>query len=414
MSEVPAAALEGAGPSPLQIPEFRRLLAISVTVALGFGLLVPVLPDFARSFGVSLAAVGLVQLVFGLTRFSSGIGAGLAVDRFGERAVTITGILIVAASSYAAGLSESFPQLVVARGAGGVGSSLFISGLMNRILRIIEPGSMGRATGVFRSSFLVGIAIGPAVGGVTKDALGIRAPFFIYAWGLVVAALIAFFAMRGGPERAPAEKRSPLEALRTAGPLFADLRYVVALAATFVAWWTLSGPAQVIGVVFGEDVLGFTGTQVGLALTLLSGGELLAMFVAGRVADTVGRRAVLVPSLAVTAVTVALLGQIEAVPWAFFPLLAILGAAVASGSVASGGLLADAIPRAGSGAGVGVNQMAGDLGYLIAPTAIGYIAEHPSFNVAYLVAALPAAIVFFLALRLPSKTSEPAPEPVSA
>lgn len=404
MSQSPALAGHGADPSPLRVPEFRRLLAISITVALGFGLLVPVLPDFARSFGVSLAAVGLVQLVFGLTRFSFGIAAGLGVDKFGERTITMAGILIVAASSYAAGLSQSFVQLVLSRGAGGVGSALFITGMMTRILRIIPPTSMGRATGVFRSSFLVGIAIGPVAGGIAKDALGLRTPFFIYAWGLVVAALIAFVAMRGGPERAPAPKRSPLEALRTAKPLFSDIRYVVALAATFVGWWTLSGPGQVIGVVLGGDVLGFTGTQVGLALTLLSAGELLALFAAGRAADRLGRRAVLVPSLVVTALGVALLGQTEAAPWAFFPLMAITGAAVASGSVAAGGLLADAIPREGSGAGVGVNQMAGDLGYLIAPTAIGYLAEHPSFQVAYLVAALPAFVVLLLALKLPSRS----------
>ncbi len=405
------APVEGAGeqaPSPFRRPEFRKLLAISITVALGFGMVIPVLPNFALSFGVSLGAVGLIQLVFGLTRFSFGIVGGLAVDRFGERTTTMTGILIVSASSYAAGFSQTFLQLVLARGFGGAGSALFIAGLMNRILRIIEPGAMGRATGAFRSSFLVGVGLGPVLGGILGDRLSLAAPFHIYATGLLLAAAIAWSVMSGEPERGTTAKKSPLQALKTARPLFKDKRYVVALAATLVGWWTISGPAQIVGVVFAKDRLSFSGTQVGLALTLLSVGELASLQFAGRGADRYGRRAVLAPSLAVLAVAVALFGQIEGVPWAFYALMVATGAGVAASSAAAGGLLADAVPREGSGAAVGVNQMAGDLGYLLSPTVIGFIAES-SFGLAYIVGALPAAVAFLLALRLPARRAA-APE----
>jgi MFS family permease len=392
-------------PSPLQLPEFRRLTAISITVALGFGMVIPVLPDFARSFGVGIAAIGLVQLVFGLTRFSFGVVGGLAVDRFGERTATLTGILIVALSSYAAGLSQSFPQLVLARGFGGAGSALFIAGLMNRILRIIEPAAMGRATGIFRSSFLIGIGLGPLLGGLAGDELGLSAPFHIYATGLLVAAAITWFAMAGEPARGRAEKKTPLQALRAAAPLFSDIRYTAALAATFVGWWTISGPAQILGVVFAKDSLGFSGTQVGAALTVLSLGELLILPLAGRAADSYGRRAVLVPALALSAMSVAAVGRIDATPLLFYALMGLMGASVAAGSTAAGGLLADSVPRSGSGAAVGMNQMAGDLGYLTAPTALGYVAQG-SFELAYLLGAAPAALVLLVALRLPGRSAE--------
>jgi MFS transporter, DHA1 family, tetracycline resistance protein len=85
--------------------------------------------------------------------------------------------------------------------------------------------------------------------------------------------------------------------------------------------------------------------------------------------------------------------------------------AAASGGVAAGGLLADAVPRGGSGTAVGVNQMAGDLGYMIAPLLVGAVAEGAGYGAAYIVGALPALAVFFYALRLPSSapTSEPSP-----
>jgi MFS transporter, DHA1 family, multidrug resistance protein len=393
-------------PSPWTVDEFRKILPIGFTVAIGFGLLIPVLPDFARSFGVGLAVVGLVQLVFGFTRFSFGIVGGLFVDRFGERLTTVIGILIVAASSYAAGFSQSFWQLVVARGLGGAGSAMFIGGMMNRVLKIIPPQSMGRATGIWRSSFLIGAGIGPLVGGLLKDQLGNRAPFHIYATGLLLSATIAWFAMKEKIEGADAPRRSPLEALRAARPMFKDVRYVVALLATLVGWWTLSGPAQQIGAIYAEEELSFSGTAIGLAFALMSVAEIvIVLAVAGPAADRYGRRAVLVPSLAVTIGATLAIGQIQGTPLLFYICVAFIGAGVAAGSAAAGGLLADSIPQGGSGTAVGVNQMAGDLGYMLAPVAIGFVAQSSGYGWGYAFAALPAAVALAAALRLPKGIS---------
>ena len=393
-------------PNPIRIKEFRNLLPIGFVVALGFGLVIPVLPVFADSFNVGLALLGLVQFVFGLTRFSFGLASGLAVDRFGERASTVTGILIVAASSYAAGFSQNFLQLVLARGFGGVGSALFIAGLMNRVLKVVPPASMGRATGIWRTSFLVGIGIGPALGGVLGESLGIRAPFHVYATGLLVAAVVAWLAMAAPSARdADAQKRSPLEALRAARPLLADRRYVVALLATLAGWWTLSGPAQFMGALFAKNELGFSPAQIGYAVTLLSIGEIVVVLaVAGPAADRFGRRAVMVPAMIITVVATALLGQVTpGLWWAYYVLMLAMGAGVAASSTAAGGLLADSIPEGGSGTAVSVNQMAGDLGYMIAPNAMGAVAAGPGFGVGYLVGAIPAAAALVGALKLPGR-----------
>lgn len=365
-------------------------------------MVIPVLPLLAESFGVGLAAIGLVQLVFGLTRFSFGLVGGLVVDRFGERASTMTGLLVVALSSYAAGFSTTFPQLVLARGFGGAGSALFIAGLMNRILRIIEPEAMGRATGAFRASFLVGIAAGPLLGGIVAARFGVAAPFHFYASGLLVATAIAYVVMGGEEALFRRERKSPLESLHAARPLLGDIRYVAALLATFVGWWTISGPSQIVGVVYAKNRLELSADQIGLAIAMLSIGEVLILWVAGRASDRYGRRSVLVPSLALTAAAVFFMGQIEDAPLAFFPLMMLIGAGVAAGGTAAGGLLADSIPEGGSGAAVGVNQMTGDLGYLIAPMLLGAVAETSyDYEGAYLVGALPALIVVFVALRLP-------------
>ena len=368
-------------------------------------MVIPVFPSYARSFGVSFAAIGLVQLVFGLTRFSFGLVGGIVVDRFGARASTMAGLLIVSLSSYAAGFADSFPQFVLARGFGGAGSALFIGGLMNRVLRIIEPSAMGRATGVSRSGFLVGISVGPVLGGFVAKQFGLSAPFHFYATGLLVSTVIAFVVMREEKvvvqEIPGAARKRPLDSLRAARPLFSDRRYMTALFATLVGWWTVSGPAQVVGPLFADLELDLSPQKIGLAVSMLAVGEIFVLLFAGKASDRYGRRAVLLPSLVITALATVAMGQIAGAPFLYFPLMILIGAGIAAGSTAAGGLLADALPKGGSGAAVGVNQMAGDLGYLVAPVATLWIAEHFSFELAYLFGAIPALACILAAARLP-------------
>ena len=101
------------------------LSAVSFTVALGYGIVAPAIPAFARQFGVSVAAAASVISAFALMRVVGALPAGRLVERFGEPAVMATGIAVVAVSSVLAGFSRSFTELLVLRGVGGLGSAMF-------------------------------------------------------------------------------------------------------------------------------------------------------------------------------------------------------------------------------------------------------------------------------------------------
>ena len=101
------------------------LAAVAVAVAIGFGVVATALPEFARSFGVGKFWAGAVISAFALMRFVSALGGGRLVDSFGERIVLASGIGIVAVSTGLAGLSQSYSQLLILRGLGGVGSAMF-------------------------------------------------------------------------------------------------------------------------------------------------------------------------------------------------------------------------------------------------------------------------------------------------
>ena len=146
---------------------------IAFCVAVGFGVLVPVLPVFARSFGVDNFAVGAVVSAFAALRLVTSPFCGRLIDRFGERLVMAVGIFIVAASSGVAGISQTYEQLLVLRGIGGVGSAMFTVSATTLLLTSVEAGLRGRAAGFFQGGFLLGGMTGPAIGGVLS-AIALR------------------------------------------------------------------------------------------------------------------------------------------------------------------------------------------------------------------------------------------------
>ena len=175
-------------PDPLKgLPrEVGVLVAVAFAVAVGFGIVAPAIPVFARSFDVSRAASGAVISAFAVARLLFALTSGRLVDRFGERLVMAVGIGIVAVSSAVAGLAQTYAELLLLRGAGGVGSAMFSVSAYSLLLRTVPAGQRGRATGVFSGGFLLGGVTGPALGGLVTG-WSLRAPFFLYAGTLAVA-----------------------------------------------------------------------------------------------------------------------------------------------------------------------------------------------------------------------------------
>jgi MFS family permease len=168
--------------------EVAILTSVSFTVALGFGIVAPDIPAFARHFGVSTASAASVVSAFALLRVLGALPAGRLVDRFGERRVMAAGIAVVAASSILAGISGSFAELIVLRGIGGLGSAMFSVSAQTLLLLSVPADQRGRASGLFSGGFLVGSISGPAIGGLLA-AWSLRAPFFVYG-GMNRAALV--------------------------------------------------------------------------------------------------------------------------------------------------------------------------------------------------------------------------------
>ncbi|MCX6432700.1 MAG: MFS transporter [Actinobacteria bacterium] len=262
--------------------EVAVLSAVAFCVALGFGILAPALPVFARTFDVTALQASAVISVFALVRFITSPLAGALVDRLGERVVMSSGLFIVALSSAAAGFSQTYGQLLALRGVGGLGSSMFTVSAMALLLRVVDSDQRGRAAGAFQGGFLLGGVAGPAVGGLVV-AWSIRAPFFVYAITLMGAAIVALAFMAKSRLREREQEVShgqadKLEQLRVA---LKDRAYQAALGTNLVTGFVAFGLRSSAVPLFVTEGLDRGASMTGI-------GFLLAMAVQGVAAAFLG------------------------------------------------------------------------------------------------------------------------------
>ena len=192
-STAPTASSTPGARLPVQI---WVLVVAAFVIALGYGLVAPALPTFARSFDVGVTAASFVISSFAVFRLSFAPISGRLVNSFGELRVYLIGLLIVALSTGACAFAQAYWQLLLFRSLGGIGSTMFTVSSISLLVRLAPPALRGRASGLWATGFLLGNIAGPVVGGGLV-AFSLRAPFLVYAVVLVVAAAITGLLLRG-------------------------------------------------------------------------------------------------------------------------------------------------------------------------------------------------------------------------
>lgn len=374
---------------------FAASLVVALVVALGFGLVVPVLPEFARSFGVSRLAVGAVVSVFAGVRLASNLVTGAFVDRIGARRAVGYGALIVAASSALSAAAPNYAMLLVFRGAGGFGSALFFNSLLTLVITAVPATMRGRAVGTLQGAFLIGIALGPSVGGLLAEPLGLRWPLAIYALFCGSAGLVALWLLPR-VEAGTAVKPNPWKAMRR---FLRQPEFVAALIMMAGERWAQAGVRFSLVPIFGTEVAGADTRIVGFGLTIAAVVHLALTWPSGRLADRAGRRPVAWAShLGFAAATLAL-AYATSVPL-FLLVLAAFGAVTAFSSVAPPAIVGDIVEPEESGIAIGALNTAGDLGSVLGPLVCGWLADTAGYTAAFGATALLLLVGAVAALRM--------------
>ncbi|GIO13128.1 MFS transporter [Cohnella xylanilytica] len=269
---------------------------IVMTVAMlvlftGFYLLLPTMPLYIKSLGGTESQVGLVAGVFTLTAVVFRPIVGGLLDRYGRRPFMIAGLLLFVLSMGFYPWASAFALLLALRVLHGASWALSTTAVSTSITDMIPASRRGEGMGWFGMAMTVAMAIGPTVGVWALDG-GEYTRLFGIATGLsAVAFLLAMTA------RIPKHPRSSSRRI----VLFE--RSVLPLTAALFFLSVAYGGITTFLPLFGESIRVNSGTfflVYALALTL-------ARPVAGKLSDRYGEAVVIVPGLAITVLSLAVL-----------------------------------------------------------------------------------------------------------
>jgi len=345
-------------------------------IALGYGIISPVMPSFARTFGVSINAVTFLVTVFSLSRLCFAPISGLLVQRLGERRIYISGLLVVALSTGACAFSQTYGQLLFFRAVSGVGSTLFYVSALGLMIHISPADARGRVAGIFTTSFMVGAVGGPAVGGLTAG-WGLTAPFVVYGVALLGVAVVLFYGLRNSTLAAPAPPTRSKVTMREALRFRA---YWSSLLSNFATGWSAFGLRVALVPLFVSDVMGRGVGVIGVVLAAFAAGNALAVIPSGYLSDRMGRRTLLIAGLGASGVATVALGVVSSLP-AFMAAACVSGATTGIFMSPMQAAVADILgSEARAGTPVAAVQMASDLGAIIGSMTVGWVAERLSFG----------------------------------
>lgn len=390
------------------------LVAASFIIAIGFGIVAPVLPVYAASFGVGHTAVAALISTFAFVRLAFAPMSGKLVNKFGEPRVYIVGILIVAVGTAASGFSTSYAEMLSWRALAGIGSTMFTVAALGLLIRITPAPMRGRASGMWAAGFLVGNVCGPIVGAGLVP-LGIWVPFVSYGVLLCLAALWVWFFLR----------RSTLAALdKTNTEIPMSVReavrhpaYRAALASGFANGWAVFGVRISLVPVFVIEALKHSAAVAGLSMSVFAAGNAAMLFLSGRIADTRGRKPVAIAGLVVSGAATVWMGFTGDV-WTFMIASAIAGMGAGLLNPPQNAVVADVIGARGKGGPVLAGfQMVTDLGAIIGPMCAGVLADAFGFEASFAItgAALLLSVAFWFVApeTLPTHEDEHTAEAVA-
>lgn len=374
-------------PAPPMPREVWVLVAASFVIALGYGVVAPALPEFARSFNVGITAASAVVSAFAIMRLAFAPSSGRLVRTLGERPVYLIGLLIVAVSTLAVAFAHSYWQLMVFRGLGGIGSVMFSVSAMGLIIRIAPPAIRGRVSGLYSSSFVLGGISGPLLGGALIG-FGLRVPFVVYAVALFIAIAVVYVQLRGS-HLASIDATPSTPTMRLPDALHIGA-YRAALFTAVIFGWVYSLRVSLVPL-FLATAQHQRLAVAGLVLATYACGDVMAMIPAGRLSDRIGRRPLLIAGMSIIAAGTAVLAMSDSIVLTFAStVVAGWGTGMVSPSIQAA--LADIMYGHGRGGPVlATYQMSQDLGTVTGPLIAGVLAQTISFAVSFWITAAFAA-----------------------
>lgn len=378
----------------------NRVLAwICVMIAInqfGFGNIVPVVPLYAKSFGVSQFLIGLTVAVYGLARFVANMPAGRISDLLGRSWAIAIGGLITTGGNLLCGLAGTYGLFLTGRFIGGLGAAMVLTSGQIILADISTPENRGRVIALYMTVFMFAVGIAPLPGGYLAQHFGLKIPFYIYA---ILGLAVTTVAVTRIPETRPSEPAgtytsgaSRPQFGRQIVELMRQPAFLLVSVASFATFFARTGGVFTILPQRAEDSMGLTTGQIGLGLSAISIISLAVAYPSGVVVDRFGRKAVIVPALMFGAA--AMIFFAISSDFIFYVSSCIVwGLSVGLAGAAPTAYAADVAPPGMNAAAMGTFRTLSDSGYVVGPFLLGAIAGFTGTGSALVVTAAMLIVV---------------------
>jgi len=205
-------------------PLFILLLTVLLDL-IGFGIVLPLLPTYAKDLGASPFMIGLIAAIFSIMQFIFSSLWGKLSDKIGRRPVMLISIFITAVSYLVFAQAATIPLLIIARGLSGIGSAN-IAAAQAYITDVTDSKSRSGAMGMMGAAFGIGFIIGPLIGGVLKHNYGIQMVGYVSAALITIDFILAIFLLPESNKNAQKivfgflKKKSPNDEPRRSASVF--------------------------------------------------------------------------------------------------------------------------------------------------------------------------------------------------
>jgi MFS family permease len=349
-------------------PEVRRVLLLTSTVVLYetmfFTVLVPLLPHYEKSLGLSGGEVGLLSAAYAAGAFCGAIPGGILALRRGTRTALLLGLALLFAGSVSFGFADGFVALGVSRFVQGIGSTFAWIGALTWLVAVAPRPRRGELIGVALGAAVAGSLIGPTVGAIA-ERLGTEITFAV-AGCLGIA--VAFLSFSASPPPRVSEHLSSMKRVRHSRSALAGVGLLLLNALLFGAL-TVLAPLRL-------DDFGWSAGEIAAVFLVSSVATMLVTPRIGSWSDAHGRIPPVVAGLVMSAVVSIALAAADW-PLVFALLAVVAGVAYSSGWVPGTALLSDGIERVGVGLAVGfvLFNLAWTPGFLVGAAAGGWLGD---------------------------------------
>lgn len=349
---------------------FGLLLVHSVLTQVVTFVLRPMTAYRAVELDVPAAGLGALTASFAVVPLLLAVPSGQATDRFGEKRVMLAGaVLLLLAAVVFTTERGGAAGLVVGSVVLGTGHLLSVVAQQAAVANTAGPGRFDTAFGHYTFAASLGQAAGPALitvlGG--PGALPDSRPVFLAAT-VLAGVLLGVTTLLHTPARAsdsgPAEAGGMRTLLRLPGLLRALTVSCVVLAAVDITLVYLPALGAERGLAAGS---------VGLLLALRALASMTSRFLLGRLVGLIGRRRLMIVSVALSAVAMGAVAVPMPLPGTSV-LVLLLGLGLGVGQPLTMSWLAEVAPPGSRGRAMSLRLTGNRLGQVLIPSAVGLLA----------------------------------------